>query len=577
VKELGAPVKDVKARKYYENVSEAPNGAEERSVVFRVVEPFEAAVYNSMSLSTEYLFKQSGKDFPINRVINSPTLTDVHSSGAKLYVRAIGRMSESETVITQLTFTTSALPPSRPQPKKGGAARPATCYNDFLLPGPLENEPDFLFTNVRLPHKFPVSKTNGELASAVMKSIVRIDFISDSASTFGTGFVIDGRGYILTNYHVVAGGIDPETIELADPKSGKGFAEFRWGDNEAVSTRATIVGIDASSDLALLKVDPDCSKVQAVKTKLLDEDGHFSYLSFAYGASVGEEVVAIGFAQGFSGYPTVSEGIVSGMFRSYQTDPGVSFAGMIQTDAAINHGNSGGPLVNRYREVVGINTMHDNATYQGKYPSGISFARSYLTCAEIANRLLHLHEKEPNNKKLAKIHRAGLPGITHYLDPTVELRHNSDEYQRRLLLLHHAIPKICSGDTNGFMVLVKTPGDSVAHSKVLWDDPCESSSDVGIKQGDVIDIIDSGEKRYQIKTLSELNDALVFVRPNSEGWIHFVRVGNNESMALVDFLVNISIDDTKSDKYSYDKIIKWSEGLTSGWVRVKFSGSTSSP
>jgi S1-C subfamily serine protease len=141
----------------------------------------------------------------------------------------------------------------------------------------------------------------------------------------GSGFIADRLGHVLTNNHVVEGA-DEIKVALTD---GRLF-------------RATLVGADRFSDLAVLKIDGPNLPVLAL--------GDSSRLS------VGDSVVAIGSPLWIEGGPTVTAGVVSALGRSME-QPGLpQLHNLIQTDAAINPGNSGGPLVNLKGEVIGINT-----------------------------------------------------------------------------------------------------------------------------------------------------------------------------------------------------------------------------
>ncbi len=143
--------------------------------------------------------------------------------------------------------------------------------------------------------------------------------------SFGTGVIITTDGEILTNAHVVA---DAKTVNVRLA----GETEPRLG---------AVVARDAANDLALIRVD-------AVG---------LTAATFAAVGSVriGDEVVAIGYALDLDGDPSVTRGIVSALDRTLNTDGG-ALNGMVQTDAAISSGNSGGPLVNAAGEVLGINT-----------------------------------------------------------------------------------------------------------------------------------------------------------------------------------------------------------------------------
>jgi serine protease Do len=153
----------------------------------------------------------------------------------------------------------------------------------------------------------------------------------------GSGFIIDPKGYILTNYHVIEGA-NRITIGLL---SGDRF-------------RAKVVGVDKETDLAVLKIDPD----RDLPTMKFGDSNV---------AQVGDWVLAIGSPFGLE--QTVTAGIISKKDRdsaSFQT-----FQRFLQTDAAINRGNSGGPLVNMRGEVIGVNSQI--ATLTGDY-NGIGFA-----------------------------------------------------------------------------------------------------------------------------------------------------------------------------------------------------------
>jgi serine protease Do len=165
----------------------------------------------------------------------------------------------------------------------------------------------------------------------------------------GSGFVIDGEGHILTNAHVVADA-DEVTVRLADSKR-----EYK----------ARVVGSDVLTDVALLKVDAQNLPVAPI--------GHSAQLQ------PGEWVAAIGSPFGFAN--TITAGIVSATQRSLPDETYVPF---IQTDVAVNPGNSGGPLLNMRGEVVGINSQIYSRS--GGY-MGLSFAIPIDMAMEIAQQL----------------------------------------------------------------------------------------------------------------------------------------------------------------------------------------------
>lgn len=155
------------------------------------------------------------------------------------------------------------------------------------------------------------------------------------ARSLGSGFIIDADGYILTNYHVVAKA-DTITVQMRDRRE----------------LEAEVVGTDQQSDLALLKVD-------ANDLPTLD-------IGSSEALQVGEWVVAIGAPFGFEN--TITAGIVSAKGRSL---PNENYVPFIQTDAAVNPGNSGGPLFNMDGEVIGVNSQI--VSRSGGF-NGLSFA-----------------------------------------------------------------------------------------------------------------------------------------------------------------------------------------------------------
>jgi len=175
------------------------------------------------------------------------------------------------------------------------------------------------------PDSSDVAKVAARLANSVVT--ISSDIADDGASgdARGTGVVITGNGEILTNAHVVEGATEVRVL----------FA----GDTEPVV--AQVLAEDSGNDLALLKVDAN-NLVAATFAK-------------PGSVKVGDQVVAIGYALALDGGPSVTTGIVSALKRTIFTDSG-ALNRLIQTDAAISSGNSGGPLANMRGEVVGINT-----------------------------------------------------------------------------------------------------------------------------------------------------------------------------------------------------------------------------
>jgi S1-C subfamily serine protease len=169
-----------------------------------------------------------------------------------------------------------------------------------------------------------------------------------SAQGVGSGIIVDKQGLILTNYHVVA---DADSLEV------------KFADGTAVS--AEVVGRDPGNDLAVIQADVSNEKLTAAT--LGDSDT----------VQVGDPVLAIG--NPFSLEGTLTEGIISALDRTYASENGTRpIRNMIQTDAPVNPGNSGGPLLDCKGEVIGINTLLENPT-GGDVNVGVAFAVSINT------------------------------------------------------------------------------------------------------------------------------------------------------------------------------------------------------
>jgi S1-C subfamily serine protease len=195
---------------------------------------------------------------------------------------------------------------------------------------------------------------------------VEYDFFQNAVPVegAGSGFVIDERGYVLTNYHVVE---NAENIEVT------------LGDRSQFP--AKFIGADKRNDVALLKIDPK-GKTLAVLT-----------LADSSNLLVGQSVLAIGNPFRFTS--TLTTGVISALGRTVQTGDTTFIDGAIQTDAAINQGNSGGPLLNSRGEVIGINS----AIYTPSgTTAGIGFAIPINTAKSIAQDLI----------TDGKVHRADL-------------------------------------------------------------------------------------------------------------------------------------------------------------------------
>lgn len=187
-------------------------------------------------------------------------------------------------------------------------------------------------------------------------NVQRGRFVS-SVQGAGTGIVIDDDGLVITNAHVVHGATTTEVALDSDDRP----------------RTATVLAADPTSDIAVLRVDDHEGLVPATAAD-------------ASTLAVGDPVIAVGNALDLDGSMTVTAGIISALDRSIDTSNG-RLGDLIQTDAAISSGNSGGPLVNAVGEVIGVNTAVA-ASYGGTQASNIGFAISIDTALRIAADLL---------------------------------------------------------------------------------------------------------------------------------------------------------------------------------------------
>jgi S1-C subfamily serine protease len=190
----------------------------------------------------------------------------------------------------------------------------------------------------------------------ILTKATEYDFFMDPVPVegAGSGFVIDEKGYILTNYHVVQ---EAQSIEVV------------LGDQSRYPGK--FIGADQRNDVALVKIDPKGKHLTALP------------LGDSSSLQVGQKVLAIGNPFGFQS--TLTTGVVSALGRTVQTGQNTFIDEAIQTDAAINRGNSGGPLINSRGEVIGINS----AIYTPSgTTAGIGFAIPINTAKMIAHDLI---------------------------------------------------------------------------------------------------------------------------------------------------------------------------------------------
>jgi putative serine protease PepD len=192
--------------------------------------------------------------------------------------------------------------------------------------------------------------------------VVAIKAVTSGGEDEGTGIVLNEQGLILTNDHVIKGATSLNVDASGSSKK---------------TTSATLVGEEANQDLALIKVDPAGLGLKPLT------------LASSSSAKVGDTVYAIGTPYGLE--ETFTKGIVSALNREIAAPDGAKISGAIQTDAALNPGNSGGPLLNEQGEVIGVNSQiaSDAAQTEGSQPgsTGVGFAISSNTVASVVKKI----------------------------------------------------------------------------------------------------------------------------------------------------------------------------------------------
>ena len=193
----------------------------------------------------------------------------------------------------------------------------------------------------------------GAIYRARIGGVVTITAILGSSESGGSGFVVSRDGLIITNAHVVTNSAD-QNVSPQDVKPAQQMY-VRFADGNQVP--ATMVGFDLFSDVAVIRVQPGSERLRPVP------------LGDSAAVRVGEPVAAIG--SPFLEAGSLSVGVVSAINRSLASGTGFAIPGAIQTDAAINHGNSGGPLFDAAGQVIGINAQIQTTSGGGE---GVGFA-----------------------------------------------------------------------------------------------------------------------------------------------------------------------------------------------------------
>ena len=211
-----------------------------------------------------------------------------------------------------------------------------------------------------------------EIYARLNPAVVTVMAQLEDGMSVGTGVIFTEDGYILTNYHVLEGGSSC-TVTLSTDRTYQAF----------------YVAGDAENDLAVLKVD--LTSLPAAEFGSSDD------------LVVGDPVYAIGNPLGVELRGTLTDGIVSAINRDVSVD-GRSMT-LIQTNAALNSGNSGGPLINAYGQVVGINTIKMTSSYSNV--EGLGFAIPSDTIRLLVNDLLTYGEVQPQPTLGVSVSRIG--------------------------------------------------------------------------------------------------------------------------------------------------------------------------
>ncbi len=194
------------------------------------------------------------------------------------------------------------------------------------------------------------------------KGVVLIKAITADGEDEGTGIVLNEKGLILTNDHVIAGATSITVDATGSTKTTRA---------------AKVVGEEANQDLALISVNPSGLELKPLT------------LASSSSLEVGDSVYAIGNPYGLE--ETLTRGIVSALDREIEAPDGAKIANAIQTDAALNPGNSGGPLINDEGKVIGVNSQiaTDESSADGSQPgsTGVGFAISSNTVAEVVKKI----------------------------------------------------------------------------------------------------------------------------------------------------------------------------------------------
>jgi 2-alkenal reductase len=266
----------------------------------------------------------------------------------------LAALSESDVLNTASALATSALKAPSSAAVNRSAAGPTVPRASTAIAAP-GGAP--VTTQADEPYVAVVRKAGPSVVTVVNQLSSPVAISGPGPEALGSGVIVDTDGRIVTNNHVIAGG---------------GTLQVIFSDGRKVN--ATLVGRDPISDIAILKV---AGPVPAVAT-------------FGDSSAVepGEQVVAIGSALG-NFRNTVTHGIISGIDRTLTDPTGPGLTGLLQTDAPINHGNSGGPLLNLQGQVIGLNTAVVRSSGSlTDVAEGLGFAVPSNTVKQIVDQLI---------------------------------------------------------------------------------------------------------------------------------------------------------------------------------------------
>ena len=241
------------------------------------------------------------------------------------------------------------------------AETPEADTSSALAAQPAENPPSVEIESSPAAPATPASEDEADGALSLQEiykkcigSVVSITASAQSGKSSGTGIVLSADGYLITNHHVIENA-QVIAVQTSDDR------QFQ----------ASIIGSDEASDLAVLKVESD-----DLQPAEFGDSGKLA---------VGDRVVAIGDPLGAQLRGTMTSGIVSAINRDLEVNDRTMT--LIQTDAALNNGNSGGPLINCYGQVIGINTMKLRS-YYSTTAEGLGFAIPMAVAKPILEELM---------------------------------------------------------------------------------------------------------------------------------------------------------------------------------------------